>query len=172
MSGRAPIQSGRCWFVCSDELQYNQADVCLYVRTSSNTIRQLSVCMSGRAPIQSGRRGFESLAGSVLEEAQYNQAYELMNELHTIKQDRYITCSQKWGVHTCTSYVAKKVICYKMIHVSLLQWWLIFPWMILKPPCNIWIGFLQSGPFALPHDLDTDFRVLQMEFFQPGSKIF
>ena len=24
------------------------------------------------------------------------------------------------GVHTCTSYVAKKVLCYKMIHVSLL----------------------------------------------------
>ena len=78
------------------------------------------VCLFGGAPIQSGRRGFESLAGSVLEEAQYNQAYELMNELHTIKQDRYITCSQKRVVHTCTSYEAKKVLCYKMIHVSLL----------------------------------------------------
>ena len=89
------------------QLKFNQADVC--------------VCMSGRAPIQSGRRGFESLAGSVLEEAQYNQAYELMNELHTIKQDRYITCSQKRGVYTCTSYVAKKVLCYKTIHVSLLS---------------------------------------------------
>ena len=108
-------------FVCPAELQYNQADVGLFVRPRSNTIRQMSVCMSGRAPIQSGRRGFESLAGSVLEEAQYNQAYELMNELHTIKQDRYITCSQKRGVHTCTSYVAKKVLCYKMIHVSLLR---------------------------------------------------
>ena len=56
-------------FVCPDELQYNQADVGLFVRTSSNTIRQMSVCMSGQAPIQSGRRGFKSLAGSVLEEA-------------------------------------------------------------------------------------------------------
>ena len=90
MSGRAPIQSGRCWFVCLDEPQYNQADGCLYVRTCSNTIRQMSVCLSGRAPIQSGRRGFESLAGSVLDEAQYNQAYEVKNELHTIKQGRYI----------------------------------------------------------------------------------
>ena len=81
----------------------------MYVRTSSYTIRQMSVCMSGRA------------AGSVLEEAQYNQAYELMNELHTIQQDRYIKCSQKRGVHTCTSYEAKKVLCYKMIHVSLLR---------------------------------------------------
>ena len=58
------------------QLKFNQADVC--------------VCMSGRAPIQSGRRGFESLAGSVLDEAQYNQAYEVKNELHTIKQSRYI----------------------------------------------------------------------------------
>ena len=90
LSGRGPIQSGRCLFVCPDELTYNQA-------------------------------GFESLAGSVLEADQYNQAYELMNELHTIKQDRYITCSQERGVHTCTSYVAKKVLCYKMIHVSLLR---------------------------------------------------
>ena len=37
----AQIQSGRC--------------VCLYVRTSPNTIRQLWVCLFGRAPIQSGR---------------------------------------------------------------------------------------------------------------------
>ena len=74
MSGRAPIQSGRCWFVCSDELQYNQVDVGLYVWTSSNTIRQMLVCLFGRATIQTGRRGFKSLAGSVLEEAQYNQA--------------------------------------------------------------------------------------------------
>ena len=88
MFGRAPIQSGRCWFVGSDELQYNQADFGLYVRTSSNTIRQMLVCMFGRATIQTGRRRFESLEGSVLEEAQYNQAYEVMNELHTIKQDR------------------------------------------------------------------------------------
>ena len=84
------------------------------VRTSYNTIRQMSVCMSGRATIQSGRnrcvrtgvkhdttttttryctaqtgrRGFESLEGSVLDEAQYNQAYEVMNELHTINPDR------------------------------------------------------------------------------------
>ena len=108
MFGRATIQSGRCLYVCLDELQYNQADVGLFVRTSSNQL-------------QSGRSGFESLEGSVLEEAQYNQAYEVMNELHTIKQDRYIICSQKRGVHTCTSYVAKKVLCYKMIHVSLLQ---------------------------------------------------
>ena len=76
----------------------------------------MSVCMSGRATIQSGRnrcvrtgvkhdttttttryctaqtgrRGFESLEGSVLDEAQYNQAYELMYELHTINRDRYI----------------------------------------------------------------------------------
>ena len=59
------------------------------ILTCSNTIRQMSVCLSGRAPIQSGTRGFESLAGSVLDEAQYNQAYEVMNELHTIKQGRY-----------------------------------------------------------------------------------
>ena len=55
-----------------------------------NTIRQMLVCMFGRATIQTGRRRFESLEGSVLEEAQYNQAYEVMNELHTINQDRYI----------------------------------------------------------------------------------
>ena len=107
MSGRAPIQSGRCWFVCPAELQYNQADVGLFVRPRSNTIRQMSVCMSGRAHIQSGTRGFESLAGSVLEEDQYNQAYELMNELHTIKQDRYITCSQKPVMKEKKFYVIK-----------------------------------------------------------------
>ena len=72
------------------QLQYNQADVGLFVRTSPNTNRQMLVCLFGRAPIQSGRRGFESLEGSVLDEAQYNQAYEVMNELHTINRDRYI----------------------------------------------------------------------------------
>ena len=129
MSGRAPIQSGRCWFVCLDELPYNQADGCLYVRTCSNTIRQMSVCLSGRIPIQSGRRGFECLAGSVLDEAtynqarqvldeaQYNQAYEVMNELHTINSDRYIIAVvyavKSGGVHTCTSYVAKKLYVIK-----------------------------------------------------------
>ena len=64
------------------------------------------------------------MEGSVLDEAQYNQAYEVMNELHTINSDRYIIALvyavKKRGVHTCTSYVAKKVLCYKMIHVSLL----------------------------------------------------
>ena len=30
------------------------------------------------------------MEGSVLDEAQYNQAYEVMNELHTINPDRYI----------------------------------------------------------------------------------
>ena len=44
MFGRATIQSGRCLYVCSDELQYNQADICMYVRTSYNTIRQKLVC--------------------------------------------------------------------------------------------------------------------------------
>ena len=74
-------------FVCPAELPYNQADVGLFVRPRSNTIRQMSVCMSGRAHIQSGTRGFESLAGSVLEEDQYNQAYELMTDLVRVAPD-------------------------------------------------------------------------------------
>ena len=41
-----------------------------------------------RITIQTGRSGFETLEGSVLDEAQYNQAYEVMNELHTINPDR------------------------------------------------------------------------------------
>ena len=36
--------------------------------------------MSGRAHIQSGRRGFECLAGSVLDEATYNQARQVLDE--------------------------------------------------------------------------------------------
>ena len=32
---------------------------------------------------QTDRRRFESLEGSVLEEAQYNQAYKVMDQLHT-----------------------------------------------------------------------------------------
>ena len=72
--GRAPIQSGRCWFVCLDELQYNQADVGLFVWTSSNTIRQMSVCLFGQAPIQSGRCWFVCL-----DELQYKQAEEDLN---------------------------------------------------------------------------------------------
>ena len=52
-------------------------------------------------------------ARQVLDEAQYNQAYEVMNELHTINSDRYIIAVvyavKSGGVHTCTSYVAKKL---------------------------------------------------------------
>ena len=76
MSGRAPIQSGRCWFVCPAEVQYNQADVCLYVRTSCNTIRQKRIRILGgkcnrRSPIQSGQR--------VNARATYNQARQVYN---------------------------------------------------------------------------------------------
>ena len=43
---------------------------------------------------------------------------------NTINSDGYIIALvyavKSEGVHTCTSYVAKKVLCYKMIHVSLL----------------------------------------------------
>ena len=88
-------------FVCPDELQYNQADVGLFVRPRSNTIRQMSVCMSGRAHIQSGTRGFECLAGSVLDEATYNQARQVLdeaqyNQLRRVYNSTCI-CSQKRG---------------------------------------------------------------------------
>ena len=67
MFGRATIQSGRNWCV----------------RTGVKHDTTTTYCTA-----QTGRRGFESLEGSVLDEAQYNQAYEVMNELHTINPDR------------------------------------------------------------------------------------
>ena len=76
--------------------------------------------MSGRAHIQSGRRGFECLAGSVLDEATYNQARQVLDEAQYNQAYEHLYMQSYAGVHTCTSYVAKKVLCYKMIHVSLL----------------------------------------------------
>ena len=39
--------------------------------------------------IQTGRRGFETLEGSVLDKAQYNQAYKVMDQLHTNKKNGF-----------------------------------------------------------------------------------
>ena len=77
MFGRTTIQSGRCWCV----------------RTAVKHDGERFVSSEKKVPgfeciAQTGRRGFESLEGSVVDEAQYNQAYEVMNELHTIKPDR------------------------------------------------------------------------------------
>ena len=80
----------------------------------------MSVCLSGRIPIQSGRRGFECLAGSVLDEATYNQARQVLDEAQYNQAYEHLYMQSYAGVHTCTIYVAKKVLCYKMIHVSLL----------------------------------------------------
>ena len=80
----------------------------------------MSVCMSGRAHIQSGTRGFECLAGSVLDEATYNQARQVLDEAQYNQAYEHLYMQSYAGVHTCISYVAKKVLWYKMIHVSLL----------------------------------------------------
>ena len=94
------------------------------------------------------------LGASVLDEAQYNQAYKVMDQLHTINRDRYIIAVE-YAVQ-CGGYTHGHIMQQKRFYI--INRYMYHYWNSLNGPNISYAGMLDmSGLEWLP---DRQFRLL------------
>ena len=74
------------------EVPYNQPE-------RERFVSSMRKVLGFECTVQTGKRGFETLEGSVLDKAQYNQAYKVMDQLHTNKKNGFFEETEMKNIH-------------------------------------------------------------------------